>query len=159
MTQVTLLCVGNLKEKYWVDACAEYEKRLSAYCQFKCIELKEEKITDENNPQKVEQALLAEGQKLLSHIPDHAYVVTLCVEGKPLDSVALSKHIENATSQSGKIVLIIGSSHGLHPSVKAASHLRLSLSSLTFPHQLARVLLMESLYRSFTITAGKTYHK
>ena len=159
MTQVTLLCVGNLKEKYWADACAEYEKRLGGYCQFKCIEIKEEKITDEGNAKKIEQALLAEGQKLLSLVPDHAYVVSLCIEGKSLDSVSLSKHMEEATSQSGKIVFIIGSSHGLHPTVKSASHLRLSLSSLTFPHQLSRVLLMESLYRSFTITAGKTYHK
>ncbi|MBO5789169.1 MAG: 23S rRNA (pseudouridine(1915)-N(3))-methyltransferase RlmH [Clostridia bacterium] len=159
MLQVTLLCVGTLKEKFWQDACAEYEKRLGAYCRFECIALKEERITDENNPQKIQQALFVEGSKMLSQTPEGAYRVALCVEGKSFDSVSLAKVIGAVESKSGKIALYIGSSHGLSPEVKEAANLKLSLSALTFPHQLTRVLLLESLYRSFTILKGKSYHK
>ena len=159
MTQVTLICVGNFKESYWQEACREYEKRLSAYCQFQTVVLKEERITDENNPQKIEQALMSEGARILSQIPDGAYRIALCVEGKSMDSVALANTLRNAQDTSGKITLIIGSSHGLHETVKKACHLRLSVSALTLPHQLCRVMLMESIYRSFTILAGKSYHK
>lgn len=159
MTQVTLICVGNFKESYWQAACREYEKRLSAYCQWNTVVLKEERITDENNPQKIQQALLSEGEKILSHIPDHAFRIALCVEGKSMDSVTLAKTLEKAQDGSGKIALIIGSSHGLHSTVKQACDLKLSVSALTLPHQLCRVLLMETVYRSFTILAGKSYHK
>ena len=159
MMQVTLICVGNFKESYWQDACREYEKRLAAYCQFSTVVLKEERITDENNPQKIQQALLSEGEKILSQIPEHAYRIALCVEGKSMDSVTLAKTLEKAQDASGKIALIIGSSHGLHDKVKSACDLKLSVSALTLPHQLCRVLLMETVYRSFTILAGKSYHK
>ena len=159
MAQVTLICVGDFKEKYWQEACREYEKRLSAYCQFSTIVLKEERITDENNPQKIQQALQSEGAKILSQIPDNAFRIALCVEGKSIDSVTLAKTLEKAQDSSGKIALIIGSSHGLHQSVKDACDLKLSVSALTLPHQLCRVLLMETVYRSFTILAGKSYHK
>lgn len=159
MTQVTLICVGNLKEAYWQDACREYEKRLNGYCQFRCCLLKEERITDENNPAKIEQALFTEGTRILSQIPERAFRIALCVEGKSLDSLALAKVLQQASNTSGKIALIIGSSHGLHNTVKQACDLKLSVSSLTFPHQLCRVMLMESLYRSFTIISGKSYHK
>ena len=157
--QVTFICVGDFKEKYWQEACREYEKRLSAYCQFSTIVLKEERITDENNPQKIQQALQSEGAKILSQIPDNAFRIALCVEGKSIDSVTLAKTLEKAQDSSGKIALIIGSSHGLHQSVKDACDLKLSVSALTLPHQLCRVLLMETVYRSFTILAGKSYHK
>lgn len=159
MTQVTLICVGNFKESYWQEACREYEKRLSAYCQFSTVVLKEERITDESNAQKIQQALMSEGARILSHVPDHAYRIALCVEGKAMDSVTLAKTLQKAQDASGKIALIIGSSHGLHDTVKQACDLKLSVSALTLPHQLCRVLLMETLYRSFTILAGKSYHK
>lgn len=159
MMQVTLICVGDFKESYWQDACREYEKRLAAYCQWNAVVLKEERITDENNPQKIQQALLSEGAKILSHIPDGAFRIALCVEGKTMDSVTLAKTLEQARDTSGKIALIIGSSHGLHDTVKRSCHLKLSVSALTLPHQLCRVLLMETVYRSFTILAGKSYHK
>ena len=102
---------------------------------------------------------MSEGARILSHVPDHAYRIALCVEGKAMDSLTLAKTLQKAQDASGKIALIIGSSHGLHDTVKQACDLKLSVSALTLPHQLCRVLLMETLYRSFTILAGKSYHK
>ena len=107
----------------------------------------------------ISAALRSEGDRILRNLPKDAYKVALCVEGKSFDSVALAKQLEDGTGTSGKLALVIGSSHGLDESVKAACDLRLSVSKLTFPHQLMRVLLMEILYRSFTIMKGKRYHK
>ena len=159
MTTLTLLSVGTLKEAYLKDAVAEYAKRLSAYVRFESVSLKEARVANEDNPAEIKAALASEAQAILAKIPKDAFVITLCVEGKQMDSIALAKVLGDAKDRSGKIVCIIGSSHGLCDSVKAASHLRLSMSALTFPHQLAQVMLMESLYRSFTILAGKKYHK
>ena len=159
MAQVTLITVGTLKESYLVEATAEYKKRLSTLARFEEISLKEERINDEDDATAVASALSAEGERILSRIPEGAYVIALCVEGKMMDSPALAAAIGNAVDRSGKLCLVIGSSHGLSPAVKARADLRLSLSPLTFPHQLARVLVMETLYRSFAILAGKKYHK
>ncbi|MBP3437676.1 MAG: 23S rRNA (pseudouridine(1915)-N(3))-methyltransferase RlmH [Clostridia bacterium] len=155
---VTLLTVGNLKESYLVSALAEYKKRISAYMRIEEIELKEERLAEET-PACIHAALEAEGDKILAKIPPDAYVVALCVEGKELDSLALADKIAEAGQKSGKIWFIIGSSYGLSPRVKARADLRLSVSKLTFPHQLMRVILAEALYRSLTILAGKKYHK
>ena len=154
----TLLCVGTLKEDYLVKALAEYKKRISAYMRIEEIVLKEEKLSDES-PSAVEAALAAEGEKILAQIPKDAYVIALCVEGKELDSVALAEKIAEAGRLSGKIFFLIGSSYGLSDKVKARANFRLSVSRLTFPHQLMRVILGEALYRSLTILAGKKYHK
>ena len=159
MAQVTLITVGTLKESYLVEATTEYKKRLSTLARFEEISLKEERINDEDDATAVASALSAEGERILSRIPEGAYVIALCVEGKMMDSPALAAAIGNAVDRSGKLCLVIGSSHGLSPAVKARADLRLSLSPLTFPHQLARVLVMETLYRSFAILAGKKYHK
>ena len=101
----------------------------------------------------------AEGERILAAVPKDAFTIALCVEGKSMDSVALASLLSKGIDRSGKICLLIGSSHGLAPEVKAAADFRLSFSPLTFPHQLMRLILMESLYRSFTIIAGKKYHK
>ena len=159
MTTLTLLSVGTLKEPYLRDGCAEYAKRLSAYVRFESVSVKESRVVNEDNPAEIKAALAAEAQAILANIPKDAFVVSLCVEGKQMNSLALAKALGEAKDRSGKIVCIIGSSHGLCDSVKAASHLRLSMSALTFPHQLAQVMLLEALYRSFTILAGKKYHK
>ncbi|MFA5561568.1 MAG: 23S rRNA (pseudouridine(1915)-N(3))-methyltransferase RlmH [Eubacteriales bacterium] len=159
MIQVTLLTVGRLKEGYLRDACAEYEKRLSAFCRLSRSELPEAKVPDEGQPGQVEAALAAEGARILAAMPPDAYKVALCVEGQSYDSPALAGQLEQALARRGKLCLVIGSSHGLHRTVKEACDLCLSLSPLTFPHQLTRVLALEVLYRSFTITAGKRYHK
>ena len=157
--QLTFITIGTLKEGYLREALAEYEKRISAFASVKNINLPEVRVVDEENPQKVQEALEAEGDKILAAIPDGAYVVALCVEGKQYSSEELARLLGDARDSRGKVAFIIGSSHGLAPKVKSAAHLRLSVSRLTFPHQLMRVLLAETTYRSLTILAGKRYHK
>ena len=158
MMQCTVITVGTLKEEYLAAAVAEYKKRLSAFSRVEEINLKEEKLA-EDSPTAAERALSAEGERILSRIPDGAYTIALCVEGKMLSSEALAALVGKAKDEKGKLCLIIGSSYGLSPAVKARADFRLSLSPMTFPHQLMRVILAEALYRSFTILAGKTYHK
>lgn len=156
---VTFLTVGSLKERYWCDALAEYVKRIGAYARFDEINIKEELIKNENDPREVAAALSAEGEKILSKMQRDVYKIALCVEGKQLSSEELAGVLDDVKSTGGKVVFIIGSSHGLAPEVKAAADLKLSVSRLTFPHQLMRVLLAETVYRAMTISAGKSYHK
>ena len=156
--QCTVITVGSLKEDYLTAAVAEYKKRLAAFARVEEINLKEERLT-EDSPVAAEKALTAEGERILARIPEGAYTIALCVEGKMLSSEALAALVGKAKDETGKLCLIIGSSYGLSPAVKAKADFRLSLSPMTFPHQLMRVILAEALYRSFTILAGKTYHK
>lgn len=157
--QITFITVGNLKEKYLVEGIAEYKKRLSIYAKVDDIELKEVKIANEDNEAEISNALSDEGDKILSRIPDGAYVVALCVEGKAIDSVALARIVKDAQDSTGKICFVIGSSYGLADKVKSRADCKLSLSRLTYPHQLARLMLFESVYRSMTIINNKRYHK
>ena len=159
MANVTVITVGTLKEDYLKEAVAEYKKRLSQYARVDEINIKEEKIRDEDDPTEIRRALDAEAEKILAAIPKGAESIALCVEGKQYDSPALASLIGGMVDESGKIALIIGSSHGLSDKVKGACKVKLSFSKLTFPHQLMRVVLFEALYRSFTILAGKKYHK
>ena len=156
---VRFITVGNLKESYLREAAAEYKKRLSGLCRVEEIELKEERIANELDRSEIERALEREGDKILASIPKDSMKIALCVEGKQYSSEELAEIVKDAESKSGKICLIIGSSHGLSPRVKTAADIRLSFSKLTFPHQLMRVILYEALYRSYTIIAGKRYHK
>jgi 23S rRNA (pseudouridine1915-N3)-methyltransferase len=157
--QITVISVGTIKESYLRDALQEYNKRIGTYAILREISIPESRITNEDDPKQVAAALSQDGEAILSRIPTGAYKVALCVEGKQFSSEELAKIVGEARDGSGKLVLIIGSSHGLAPTVKAACDLRLSVSKLTFPHQLMRVILSESLYRSLTILAGKKYHK
>ena len=159
MTHVTLITVGNLKEDYLRAAAKEYETRLSGLVALDRVELTEERIRDEEDKTAVAAALRAEGERIIARIPDGAYTVALCVEGKQYDSRELADLIKERTAYSGRLCLIIGSSHGLSPEVKARADLRLSVSKMTFPHQLMRVMLLEILYRTYSIIAGKKYHK
>ena len=141
MLSVTVICVGNLKEAYLRDAVKEYEKRLAAYCRFKTVELKD-------------------GSPILPHLPERAYRIALCVEGKQLSSEELAALIDTkATEGFSELVFVIGAFDGLPEEVKKACHFRLSFSKMTFPHQLMRVILNEQIYRAFTILAGSKYHK
>ena len=159
MVQVTVISVGTLKESYLREALAEYKKRLAAFARCEEVELREERIADEENAAAVRSALTAEGERILARIPDGAYTVALCIEGRTPDSRALAELLGAAADRTGKLCFIIGSSHGLADAVKERADLRLSVSPLTFPPQLARVLLYEVLYRSFSIRAGTRYHK
>ena len=159
MATLTLISVGTLKEAYLKEAVNEYKKRISAYARVDEVNLKEEAIKNEDDASEIERALATEGEKILAAIPKDSYKIALCVEGTQYDSPALARVISSALDASGKIALIIGSSHGLSEVVKKKCDVRLSVSKLTFPHQLMRPILLEAIYRSFTIIHGKRYHK
>lgn len=159
MIQVTVITVGNLKESYWRDAVAEYEKRLCAFCKPTVIQLKEAKVPENPSEGEIRSALADEGQRILAAMPPRSYRIALCVEGKQFSSEELAAKLEGVLSENGNLCLVIGSSHGLSDEVKAACQLRLSVSKLTFPHQMMRVLLLEVLYRAFSIIKGTKYHK
>ena len=159
MLQLTVITVGNLKEAYWRDALSEYEKRLRAFCNLEMTVLKETKLPDDPSTSEIRAALEDEGRRMLAVIPPRSYRIALCVEGKQFSSEALARKLEAAADERGSICLIIGSSHGISDTVKQSCDLRLSVSELTFPHQMMRVMLLEILYRSFNIQKGTKYHK
>ena len=159
MANVTVVTVGTLKEGYLREAVAEYKKRLSQYAKVEEIEIKEERINNEDNRAEIENALTKEAEKILAAIPKDSLKIALCVEGKQCSSEELAKLIGEGNDRGGKIAFVIGSSYGLSEKVKKECDVRLSFSKLTFPHQLMKVILFESVYRSFTILAGKRYHK
>ncbi len=160
MQHVTVLCVGKLKESYWRDAVAEYAKRLSAFCRFTVIEVDEERLPDAPSAAQIAHTLEEEGKRLLSRIPRDALTVALCIEGKTVSSEMLSARLSSwALDGKSHIVFVIGGSFGLSDEVKHAAALCLSMSPMTFPHQLARVMLLEQIYRAFQIASGGKYHK
>ena len=159
MVQVTVITVGNLKESYWRDAMAEYEKRLGAFCKPEILQLKEAKLSDNPSEGEIKAALADEGKRILSAIPPRSYKIAMCVEGKQFSSEELAAKLDGVLANTGFLCLIIGSSSGLSDEVKCACDLRLSVSKLTFPHQMMRVLLLEMLYRCFGILKGTKYHK
>lgn len=159
MTNVKIIAVGSLKEGFLKEAVSEYKKKLSKYARIEEIEIPEERITDEGNSAQINGALSREGKKILAAIPDGAVKIALCIEGKQHSSEELAGLIEKGADRSGKLAFIIGSSHGLCDEVKGACDVKLSFSKMTFPHQLVRVMLLEAVYRSFTIIHGAKYHK
>ena len=159
MLNVKIITVGSLKEAYLRDAVAEYKKRLSAFCVPEVVELKETKLPDSPSPSQIKAGMEDEGKRILAAMPPRSYRVALCVEGKQFSSEGLAKKLEGVLAENGNLCLVIGSSHGIAPEVKAACDLRLSVSQLTFPHQMMRVLLLEVLYRCFSIIKGTRYHK
>ena len=159
MANVTIVTVGSLKEGYLREAVAEYKKRLSQYARVDEVEIKEERINNEDNRAEIDAALSREADKILAAIPKDCYKIALCVEGKQYTSEELAKLIGDGCDRGGKIALVIGSSYGLSEKVKKECDVRLSFSKLTFPHQLMRVILAEAVYRAFTIIKGTKYHK
>ncbi len=160
MRAITVLCVGKLKETYWRDAVAEYEKRLSAFCRLSVVEVEEERLPESPSPAQIAQTLQAEGKRLLARVPQGAAIYALCIEGKELSSPALSEALDRlAVDGCSHTVFIIGGSWGLSDEVKAAARVKLSMSPMTFPHQLARVMLLEQIYRAAQISSGGKYHK
>ena len=160
MLGVTIIALGKLKEKYLRDACDEYIKRLGTLCKLKIHELDPVKLGDNASETEIQKALEKEGKDIMAKIPQGAKVIAMCIEGKQMPSEKLSKFFETtAVSGCGEIVFIIGSSFGLDESVKKRADLRLSMSEMTFPHQLARVMLLEQIYRAFMISNSSKYHK
>lgn len=159
MMTVSLICVGKLKEKYWRDACAEYEKRLSAFCRFQIVELPESRLPDTPSEAQKEAALEEEGKRILT-AAGNAHLIALCIEGKEQSSERLASTVQELSIRGvSSLAFCIGSSFGLSPRVKQAAQLRLSFSPMTFPHQLARVMLCEQIYRVFQINTNGKYHK
>jgi 23S rRNA (pseudouridine1915-N3)-methyltransferase len=159
MPTIKIITVGTLKEDYLRDAVAEYEKRISGFCRVESVNIKEAKLPQDPSAGDIRRALDEEAKLILSAMPDRAYKIAMCVEGKQFSSEQLSAKIESAFSSSNEICFVIGSSHGLSDSVKASADLKLSVSTLTFPHQLMRVILLESIYRCLNIIKGTKYHK
>ena len=147
---IKIICIGKIKEKYYVDAIKEYQKRLGKYTKLEIIELPDYDY-DES------KTIYEEGKNILSKIKNDDYVITLDIKGKELDSVELSNLIDNNISKN--LVFIIGGSYGLSNDVKERSNYSLSFSKLTFPHQLFRVILLEQIYRAFKIINNESYHK
>ena len=161
MQNIDLICLGKLNAKYYAEGVAEYAKRLSAFVHFRIIELPEEKIEEKNaSPTLVARALEKEGRAILANVRRGENLVALCVEGKQISSEELADLLsQKAGSGVGDIAFVIGSSHGLSDEVKRAASARISLGRITLPHQLARLVLTEQLYRACTINAGMKYHK
>ena len=160
MLAVKLICVGKMREKFYLDAFSEYAKRLGAYCRFELTELAEVRLPDAPSQKEIGLALEKEAAGILKSIPTDAYTVALCVEGRQMPSEELAKLIsQREGSGKPRLCCIVGGCDGLSPRVKAAAALRLSMSEMTFPHHLARVMLMEQLYRGFKINEGSKYHK
>lgn len=150
---IKIIAIGSIKEKYLKDAIAEYQKRLQKYTSIEIIELKDESFDEIN------KTLSKEAEKIKKHISEKDYIITLEIEGKQLDSVEFSKKLENIQLETSNITFIIGGSYGLSPEIKGMSNYPLSISKMTFPHQLFRVILLEQIYRAFKIKNNESYHK
>ena len=159
MLKVKLITVGTLKEDYLRAATAEYEKRLSAFCRFEQVQLKEEKLPELPSQNEIKAALDKEAMKITEQISSSAFCIALCVEGKQLSSEEFAEKLEAISMEKSEIVLVIGSSYGLSDTVKQRADMKFSVSRLTFPHQLMRPILLEALYRAFNIQKGTKYHK
>lgn len=156
MLEVRLICIGKLKESYWREAVQEYEKRLRPFCRFQILELPEARLPENPSAAQIAQALEQEGRLILEKAAGKVF--PLCIEGKETDSPGLAQKLKSAMDFPGAATFVIGSSFGLSPAVKEAGE-KLSMSPMTFPHQLARVMLCEQLYRGFQILNGTRYHK
>ncbi len=160
MIKITIIALGKLKEKYLRDAVDEYSKRLSRYCKLNIVELEPVRLNDNPSKKQIDIALEQEGEKILNLLSDNTHVISMCIEGEHLSSEQFAEHINKVSVQNtSSIAFIIGSSFGLCNKIKQISAKKLSFSKMTFPHQLARVMLLEQVYRAFKITEGSDYHK
>ena len=160
MMNVRIICVGRMKEKYWTLACEEYAKRLSGFCRFSVTEVDEEKIPDAPSQAQIKNTIEKEGRRILAAVPKGSYIAAMCIEGRQRSSEELAKEMQRlAVDGQSSVSFIIGGSWGLSDRVKNISEIRLSMSEMTFPHQLARVMLCEQIYRAFQITSNGKYHK
>ena len=156
---ITVVCVGKIKEKFFTDAINEYSKRLSRFCKIDIVEVKDIKIPDNPSDKECAQVLEKEAELILAKIPKDSYIIPLCIEGKELSSPELADKIRTISMEKSHITFIIGGSLGMTEEVKRMGSLRLSFGKMTLPHQLMRVVLLEQIYRAFKINGGESYHK
>lgn len=159
MLNIKVICVGKSKEKYWDAACAEYLKRLRGYCSPEVIEVREAKLPANASAADEKNVIVTEGKEILGKTGSSDYVIALDIQGRELSSEELAGKIAEISFSNSRICFIIGGSLGLSDDVKKRADLRLSFGKITLPHQLARVVLLEQIYRAFKINAGETYHK
>jgi len=160
LISIKVICVGKLKERFFTDAETEYVKRLSGYCKLKIVEVPEHRMPDPPSNAQIVVALEKESALIRAQIPSDTKTVALCIEGRAIDSPGLSKLlVDNAVQGSSRLCFIIGGSFGLHDDMKKEADINLSMSAMTFPHNLARIMLLEQLYRAFKIAEGGKYHK
>ena len=160
MQKVTVLCVGKLKEKFYLDAVAEYAKRLQRHCKLEIFELPEQRLPERPSQGEVDAALEREAAAIREKLPRGGAVIAMCIEGKLLSSEEMAKKLMDfGLAGKSQLTFLVGGSVGLHPSLKAQADLRLSMSPMTFPHHLARVMLLEQIYRGYQIQEGSPYHK
>lgn len=160
MQRVTVLCVGKLKEKFYIDAAAEYVKRLQRHCKLELIELPEQRLPDDPSPAEIQKALRTEGDAIRERLPKGGAVIALCIEGRPCSSQELScRMAEFGVQGKTQLTFLIGGSVGLDEDLKRQADWRLSMSPMTFPHHMARIMLLEQIYRAYQIAGGTKYHK
>lgn len=159
MINVTLIAVGKLKESYLRDGCNEYIKRLGAYSKIKIIEINEERAGDNPGSNEIKAIIEKEGERIAAKIPKGAVVILLCIEGREYSSPDFSRLIENISLETSQLCFVIGGSFGLSDTIKSMGKYRLSFGKMTLPHQLARMVLLEQIYRAFSISNHSKYHK
>ena len=160
MFEITLLAMGKLKEKFYLSAAEEYTKRLGAYCKFRLLELPEVRLPEDPSPAEIAAGLDKEAETILSKIPKGAYLCIFTPEGRMLSSEAFAEKLAQIKlSGKSSVCFLIGSSFGISPKVKAAADYQLSMGPMTFPHHLARIMVLEQIYRAEAIQAGSKYHK
>lgn len=160
MLNIRIVCVGKLREQFYIEAFNEYSKRLSAYCKFECVELNETKLGSSPSDKEIAAALDKEAADIERALGKDAYVIAMCVGGKQLKSEDFAQKLNSlAVSGRGRICFVIGGSFGISPKIKQRADMRLGMSAMTFPHHLARVMLAEQVYRAFKIIEGSKYHK
>ena len=158
--KITLITIGRLKDKFFIDASAEYEKRLSKYCKLDIKTIEAARLPSDPSDSEVTEALKEECEKIKKALPGNCDIIPMCIEGKQLSSEELSEKIETLTLHgTSHICFIIGGSYGISEEIKKLASLKLSMSRMTFPHRLARIMLLEQLYRAFKISEGSNYHK
>lgn len=159
MINVTVIAVGKLKESYLRDGCNEYIKRLGAYSKINIVEIDEEKICDNPSQNQIDSVIKKEGERIIKKIPKNSAVIPLCIEGKEYSSPEFSSLIEKISLENSSICFVIGGSFGLSEDVKKLGNTKLSFGKMTLPHQLARMVLLEQVYRAFSISNNSKYHK
>ena len=160
MQKVSVICVGKLKEKFYTDAVAEYTKRLSRHCKLEILELPECRLGDDPSPAEIQRALATEASAIRDRLPKGGAVIAMCIEGKSCSSQELSRRItEFGVMGKTQLTFLIGGSFGLDEGLKKEADWRLSMSPMTFPHHLARIMLLEQIYRAYQIAEGTRYHK
>lgn len=160
MQKVSIICVGKLKEKFYLEAAAEYVKRLQRHCKLEIIELSESRLSDTPSPAEIKKALSAEASAIRERLPKGGAVIAMCIEGKTCSSEELSRRMADfAVAGKTQLTFLIGGSVGLDEDLKKQADWRLSMSPMTFPHHMARVMLLEQIYRAYQIEQGTKYHK